>query len=100
MLSFQKLEGHHSVAAELPPHTHVFFSLYFVMTGIHAIHIIVGIGIWLWILKRNMRGDFSTRFWTPVDITALYWHLVDLVWIYLFPMMYLIDYVPPGHKGG
>ena len=100
MLSFQKLEGHHSVASELPPHTHVFFSLYFVMTGIHAIHIIVGIGIWLWILKRNMRGDFNVRYWTPVDITALYWHLVDLVWIYLFPMMYLIDYVPPGHKGG
>ncbi len=84
---------------ELPDHTHVFFSLYFVMTGIHAIHIIVGIGVWIWILRRNMRGDFSKRYFTAIDTTALYWHLVDLVWIYLFPMLYLIDYVPAGHKG-
>ncbi len=100
MLSGQPLQGAHSHANELPDHTHVFFGLYFVMTGIHAIHIIVGIGIWIWILRRNMRGDFNKRYWTPVDVTALYWHLVDLVWIYLFPLMYLIDYVPPGgHKG-
>jgi cytochrome c oxidase subunit 3 len=81
---------------ELPDHTHVFFSLYFVMTGLHAIHVIIGIGVWIWILKRNLRGDFSKRYFTPVDITALYWHLVDLVWIYLFPLLYLIDYVPHG----
>jgi cytochrome c oxidase subunit 3 len=100
MLSGQPLKDGHSHAGELPDHTHVFFGLYFVMTGIHAIHIIVGIGIWIWVLRRNMRGDFNKRYWTPVDVTALYWHLVDLVWIYLFPLMYLIDYVPPGgHKG-
>ena len=100
MLSGQPLVGAHTHAGSLPDHTHTFFGLYFVMTGIHAIHIIVGIGIWFWILKRNMRGDFNKRYWTPVDVTALYWHLVDLVWIYLFPLMYLIDYVPPGgHKG-
>jgi cytochrome c oxidase subunit 3 len=99
MLTFQPLQGAHSVAEELPDHTHVFFSLYFIMTGIHALHVIIGIGVWIWILKRNLRGDFSKRYFTPVDVTALYWHLVDLVWIYLFPMLYLIDYVPPGHKG-
>ena len=96
MLSFQPLVGAHSVATELPDHTHAFFSLYFVMTGLHAIHVIIGIGIWVWILRRNLRGDFSKRYFTPVDITALYWHLVDLVWIYLFPLLYLIDYVPHG----
>jgi len=96
MLTFAPLQGAHSVAEELPDHTHAFFSLYFVMTGLHAIHVIVGIGVWIWILKRNLRGDFSKRYFTPVDITALYWHLVDLVWIYLFPLLYLIDYVPHG----
>ena len=78
-------------AASLPDKSRVFFSLYFVMTGIHAIHIIVGIGVMFWIMLRNHRGEFSKEFFTPVDITALYWHLVDLVWIYLFPLLYLID---------
>jgi cytochrome c oxidase subunit III len=87
----------HPIPEELKPGTHVgpegvvFFSLYFMMTGLHAIHIIVGIGILFWILKRNMRGDFTPQYFTAVDITALYWHLVDLIWIYLFPLLYLID---------
>ena len=99
MLTFNPIPGaSNEHAAALPPHAHAFFSLYFVMTGLHAIHVIVGIGIWIWILRRNLRGDFNKRYWTPVDITALYWHLVDLVWIYLFPLLYLIDYVAPGHK--
>ena len=99
ILTFNPIPGAHSHASELPDHTHAFFSLYFVMTGLHAIHVIVGIGIWVWILRRNLRGDFSPRYFTPVDVTALYWHLVDLVCIYLFPLLYLIDYVPPGHRG-
>jgi cytochrome c oxidase subunit 3 len=87
----------HPIQEELKPGTHVgpegvvFFSLYFMMTGLHAIHIIVGIGILFWILKRNMAGEFTKDYFTPVDITALYWHLVDLIWIYLFPLLYLID---------
>jgi len=76
---------------ELPAGASSFFSLYFVMTGVHALHIIVGIGVLSWILKRNMSGEFSKEFFTPVDNVALYWHLVDLVWIYLFPLLYLID---------
>ena len=75
----------------LPLESSAFFSLYFVMTGVHALHIIVGIGVLLWILKRNLSGEFSKEFFTPVDNVALYWHLVDLVWIYLFPLLYLID---------
>jgi cytochrome c oxidase subunit III len=87
----------HPIQEELKPGTHispeggVFFSLYFMMTGVHALHIIVGIGVLIWILKRNLAGEFTKEFFTPVDITALYWHLVDLIWIYLFPLLYLID---------
>ncbi len=76
---------------ELPVGASAFFSLYFVMTGVHALHIIVGIGVLAWILIRNVRGEFSKEFFTPVDNVALYWHLVDLIWIYLFPLLYLID---------
>jgi len=75
----------------LPYKAHIFFSLYFVMTGIHALHVIVGIGVLIWILKRNLNREFSKEFFTPVDLVALYWHLVDLIWIYLFPLLYLID---------
>jgi len=75
----------------LPAHASSYFSLYFMMTGVHALHIIVGIGVLIWIWRRNERGEFSKEFFTPVDIAALYWHLVDLVWIYLFPLLYLID---------
>ena len=74
----------------LPDNTGSFFSIYFMMTGVHGIHVLVGIGVLIWIWIRNNRGDFSKEYWTPEDIVALYWHLVDLVWIYLFPLLYLI----------
>lgn len=74
----------------LPANTGSFFGLYFIMTGIHGIHVVIGIGILIWIWMRNNRGDFSKEFFTPVDLAALYWHLVDLVWIYLFPLLYLV----------
>lgn len=74
----------------LPAHTHVFFGIYFVLTGLHGLHVIIGIGVLIWIIMRNQRGEFSEQFWTPVDLAALYWHLVDLIWIYLFPLLYLI----------
>jgi cytochrome c oxidase subunit 3 len=74
----------------LPPNTGTFFSIYFMMTGVHGVHVAVGIGVLIWIWLRNNRGDFSAEYFTPVDIVALYWHLVDLVWIYLFPLLYLI----------
>lgn len=68
----------------------MFFAMYFVMTGLHGIHVLVGMGILTWVLMRNLRGDFSKEYFTAVEIGALYWHLVDLVWIYLFPLLYLV----------
>ncbi|MGI9474653.1 MAG: cytochrome c oxidase subunit 3 [Rubripirellula sp.] len=68
----------------------VFFSIYYCMTGIHAIHILAGIGVMVWLLVRAVRRDFSRQYFGPVDYTGLYWHLVDLIWIYLFPLLYLI----------
>jgi len=68
----------------------IFFSIYYTMTGIHAIHIIAGMGVLVWILVRAVRGEFSGRHFAPVDYVGLYWHLVDLIWIYLFPLLYLI----------
>lgn len=73
-----------------PAHTHVFFGIYFVLTGLHGLHVVIGIGVLFWIWLRNQRGDFSKEYWTPVDLAALYWHLVDLIWIYLFPLLYLV----------
>lgn len=67
-----------------------FFSVYFAMTGLHAVHIVAGMGAIGWILMRSIRGDFSSQYFTPVDNVGLYWHLVDLVWIFLFPLLYLI----------
>lgn len=69
----------------------MFFSFYFMMTGLHGFHILAGIAVLLWILARSAKGHFSSRYYTPVDLVGLYWHLVDLIWIYLFPMLYLIS---------
>ena len=63
---------------------------YFMLTGLHGVHVAIGIGVLAWILWRNNNGEFSKDYWTPVDLAALYWHLVDLIWIYLFPLLYLI----------
>ena len=68
----------------------VFFSIYYCMTGIHAIHILAGIGVLVWLLVRAVRQDFNRQYFGPVDYVGLYWHLVDLIWIYLFPLLYLI----------
>ncbi len=68
----------------------VFFSIYYCMTGVHAIHIIAGIMVLTWLLVRSVRHDFNAQYFGPVDYVGLYWHLVDLIWIYLFPLLYLI----------
>jgi cytochrome c oxidase subunit 3 len=67
-----------------------FFSMYFLMTGLHGVHVLVGMGLISWLLYRAIRGDFSSQWYTPVDLIGLYWHLVDLIWIFLFPLLYLI----------
>ncbi len=68
----------------------IFFSLYFVMTGLHALHMIVGIGVMLVMLWHASRDRFSPEYYVPIEVTGLYWHFVDIVWIFLFPLLYLI----------
>jgi cytochrome c oxidase subunit 3 len=68
-----------------------FFAFYFMMTGLHGIHILVGIVLLSWILARANRGEFSEAYYTPIDLVGLYWHIVDVIWIYLFPLYYLIQ---------
>jgi cytochrome c oxidase subunit 3 len=73
-----------------PPNTGMFFTIYFCMTGLHGIHVLLGIFVFIWLLVRAHKGHFSDEYFGPVDYAALYWHLVDLIWIYLFPLLYLI----------
>jgi cytochrome c oxidase subunit III len=77
-------------AAPAPEHVGTFFSLYFLLTGLHGIHVLVGMGLYGWLARRAVRGDFGPDYFVPVDVVALYWHLVDIVWIFLFPLLYLI----------
>jgi cytochrome c oxidase subunit 3 len=74
----------------LYPGTNLFFSLYFTMTGVHGIHVLLGMGVLSYVFVLARRGRFSERYYTPVEMSGLYWHFVDLVWIYLFPLLYLI----------
>jgi cytochrome c oxidase subunit 3 len=74
-----------------PLHAQIFFSLYFAMTGLHALHMIIGLGVLTVILVMALRGRFSAAWNTPVEVSGLYWHFVDIVWIFLFPLLYLID---------
>ena len=68
-----------------------FFSFYFMMTGLHGLHVIGGMIVIGWLLRRALRGDFSAAYYAPVDIVGLYWHIVDMIWIFLFPLMYLVS---------
>jgi cytochrome c oxidase subunit 3 len=68
----------------------IFFFIYFVMTGLHALHMIVGLGIMTWLLWKAWLGTFSALYYSPVEISGLYWHFVDIVWIFLFPLLYLL----------
>jgi cytochrome c oxidase subunit 3 len=94
----EKFEEHHvpglSFHLEGTPlqgQAQLFFSLYFAMTGLHALHMVVGVGILLFIIYATMKGTYSKDYYTPIDIAGLYWHFVDVVWIFLFPLFYLID---------
>lgn len=73
------------------PQANVFFSLYYLMTGLHGFHVVIGMGLMGWLLWRSFKGHFNSEYYTPVEITGLYWHLVDIIWIFLFPLFYLID---------
>jgi cytochrome c oxidase subunit III len=68
----------------------IFFSLYFLMTGLHALHMIIGLGVMLVMLWWAWRGTVTAEYYSPIEISGLYWHFVDIVWIFLFPLLYLI----------
>jgi cytochrome c oxidase subunit 3 len=69
---------------------HLFFSVYFLMTGLHGIHVIAGMIAISWVLRKTIKGKLSSEYYTPMELTGLYWHLVDMIWIFLFPLLYLI----------
>ncbi len=73
-----------------PNNVHMFFNIYFLMTGLHGIHVAIGIIMLTWLLVGALKGRFSPQYFTPVDLGGLYWHIVDLIWIFLFPLFYLI----------
>jgi cytochrome c oxidase subunit 3 len=97
----QKFEEHHipgqaafHLDGVLPGdqgHAQLFFSIYFAMTGLHALHMVIGVGILLTLIVLARKGRFSASYYTPVDVAGLYWHFVDIIWIFLFPLLYLID---------
>ncbi|MCB1218793.1 cytochrome c oxidase subunit 3 [bacterium] len=76
---------------EQPAKAHLFFSIYFIMTGLHGIHVVIGIICIFVIFVLSAKGAYNSTYYTPVDLVGLYWHLVDLIWIYLFPLLYLVD---------
>ena len=76
----------------LPAQQQIFFALYFIMTGIHAAHMVVGIGLMFIILAMAWKGRFGPDYYGPIEVSGLYWHFVDIVWIFLFPLLYLLGF--------
>ncbi len=105
-LGIKAIEYHHKWVEHLMPapgfqfhgassgpevgHARLFFACYFVMTGMHALHMVIGFGLLLWLLKNAAAGVYSGAYNTPVENVGLYWHFVDIVWIFLFPLLYLV----------
>lgn len=78
-------------SVHVPNRAGIFFSIYFCLTGLHGIHIIAGVIAISWVLVRSIKGHFTPQYFGPVEYVGLYWHLVDLIWIYLFPLLYLVS---------
>jgi cytochrome c oxidase subunit 3 len=77
-----------------PQHEQIYFSLYFALTGLHALHMVIGLGIFTVLTYYAWKGRYTPEYHTPIELGGLYWHFVDIVWIYLFPLLYLIDRKP------
>lgn len=75
---------------ELPPQAQIFWFLYWVMTGVHALHVTAGIGLLSVMAWMTSHRKFSDAYYTPIEMTGLYWHFVDIIWIYLYPLLYLV----------
>lgn len=86
------LPGHlfHYTGEGLVANLPLYFSFYFCMTGLHGSHVLVGMGLIIWLIRRTHRGEFGPNYYTPLECVGLFWHLVDLIWIYLFPLLYLV----------
>ncbi len=99
-LGIKAVEYHHKFEEHLVPgpsfslqglpQTQLYFSFYFAMTGMHALHMVIGVAILSVLVWMTLRGRFSPDYYAPVEMTGLYWHFVDIVWIFLFPLLYLI----------
>ena len=101
-LGIKSVEYHHKFVEHLvpgpsfvfegpeAPHARIFFSFYFAMTGLHAFHMVVGIAYMALVTRRAARGAYTREHHTPLEMTGLYWHFVDVVWIFLFPLLYLV----------
>ncbi len=74
----------------ITPKVELFFLFYFFMTGMHALHMVIGLGIMTYLVIQARRGRFTPEYYSPVEVSGLYWHFVDIVWIFLFPLLYLI----------
>jgi len=81
---------HNGVPANIPGAPAIFFAIYFVMTGTHGLHVLIGMGLMIWLLIRIKRGDFNSENHVYLENVGLYWHIVDLIWIFLFPLLYLV----------
>jgi cytochrome c oxidase subunit 3 len=81
-------------------HIQMFYWIYFAMTGLHALHMIIGIGAMLFLIFYAYRGRYTPEYHAPVELTGLYWHFVDIVWIFLFPLLYLLGAHLTGGGGG
>jgi cytochrome c oxidase subunit 3 len=82
------------ISPDAAQHAQIYFFLYFAMTGMHAVHMIIGIVILFWLIWRANRGEFSAGYVAPIENFGLYWHFVDIVWLFLFPLLYLINLHP------
>jgi cytochrome c oxidase subunit 3 len=90
----ERMAGHVNQPPINERHAEMFFSLYFAMTGMHALHMVIGAGLLTYLILTAWAGKYSGAYYTPVENIGLYWHFVDVIWIYLFPLLYLISRHP------
>ena len=83
--------GHEAEMLAGLPFPNIYFGLYFTMTGVHGLHVLIGMIAIAWAMWGSAKGKYHAGYYTPVELVGLYWHLVDLIWIFLFPLLYLVE---------
>jgi cytochrome c oxidase subunit III len=86
----ERLVPGHALDAQISVHIELFFMFYFILTGLHAVHMLIGMGALAYVFWRAWQGRYGTKNYTTIEVFGLYWHFVDIVWIFLFPLLYLI----------